>query len=200
MLIMGDDIVVAIDRDYDEILLAELERAYGIVPEGRKFSNILDISFISGTFVPSRSGYGFCPIPGRLLRRLWWTIKIPGRNLPLYRNGVVAGLLPTCHSIPIVRVFLKKFLNAAEVGHSDKGYVYRGVELDIGPAVWDWWYGRYKLTREETLECEAWLSSLPPTALVLVHPVLDRIAEVDCRDIEGRDENGYEVFGENTIL
>jgi hypothetical protein len=198
MLVMGDDIVVALTTDFDEADMRTAEAAYGIIPEGRRFDNILNVTFISGLFVPSTQGFGFCPIPGRLLRRLWWTIKVTGSNVAQYRNGVVAGLRPTCRSIPIIRIFLEKFSSDAKVGASDKGYVYRNVDLDLGPHVWEWWYGRYKLGRAETLECEAWLATLPAEALVLVHPVLDRIAAVDCMDILEREENGYEVFGENT--
>lgn len=191
ILVMGDDLIMAVSGDFDVKAVAAVEAKYGIVPEARKFDNIFDCSYVSGIFIPNGKEIGFVPIPGRLIMRLWWSIANPGKYIQAYRNGVVAGLLPTCQALPIVRVFLMKFANEGTVGRSDKGYLYRGVALEFDEEIYLWMQGRYGLSRSDIEACEAWLEQLPAEPLLLVHPVLERIVEVDIVDIDARTTSLY---------
>jgi hypothetical protein len=46
---------------------------------------------------------------------------------------------------------------------------------------------RYDLTYSQIEKCEAWLKTLPAKPLILSHPVLDRIVEVDMVGVEERE-------------
>lgn len=186
ILVAGDDLLVAC---YDPVELAKvvaLEREYGIVPEARVFDHAWQTSFISGIFMDSSDVWYFVPTPGRLLHRLWWTVNPPSESkISAYRRGVVLGLLPVCRNIPIVRCLLRAFEGAGAVGKSDKCYTFRGTNYEDADFM-DAFCRRYCLSPRDVFDCEAWLQSLPPTPLLLVHPVLDRILEIDAADIDVR--------------
>jgi hypothetical protein len=186
ILVAGDDLLVACYGDVDCGVVMEMEREYGIVPEARVFDHPWQTSFISGIFMDDKDEWYFTPTPGRLLHRLWWTANPPAaKDVDAYRRGVALGLLPTCGSIPIIRVLLRKFEGSGRVGKSDKGYTFRSSEygaVDFVEAM----SRRYGLSPRDILECESWMESLPAEPLMLVHPVLDRMLEVDEADIDVR--------------
>jgi hypothetical protein len=196
IIVMGDDLLMAVRGDFDLDGMIANEADYGIVPEAQKFDNIFDVSFISGIFIPASNGYGFCPIPGRLVSRLWWTIKKPTRKLGEYLNGVAAGLMPTCHGVPVVRKFMSPFRNGGKIGHTDRGYNYIGVNVDTeDDEMMLWAQGRYGLSRTDIVETESWLDSLPAEPLLLTHPTLTRIMEVDMREVDERIPTPYRRLG-----
>jgi len=47
---------------------------------------------------------------------------------------------------------------------------------------------RYGLTAADIANCEVWLASLPREPLLLKHPVLTRLMEVDLADIHVRGD------------
>jgi len=81
ILATGDDLIMEVRRDPGLVLatlcarLMSAERAYGIVPEARLFSSIHDVTFVSGRWLAHGAEYRFVPLAGRLLARLWWTVK-----------------------------------------------------------------------------------------------------------------------------
>ena len=186
IIVAGDDLLVCA---YDEVSceqLVALERDYGIIPEARVFTSFERTSFISGIFLSDDERIYFTPTPGRLLRRLWWSVNPPSKkNLAAYQRGVVLGLLPTCRDIPIIRFWLRRYEGSGRIGRSDKGYVFRTSEYDIG-ALWRAFEVRYNLSRYELEDCENWLMRLSADPQILVHPVLDRIIAIDEADISER--------------
>jgi hypothetical protein len=190
MIITGDDLLVAVYSDFRAEDVAALESEYGINPEARRFTSPLHVSFTSGIFVRDRSHFGFVPSIGRLLARLWWTVKDPGAKILPYRRGVARGLLPIAHTLPILRVWLSKFDGRGVALPSDKGYQFRGAHEDFDDSIWDGLATRYELSRAELEACEKWLEALPADNLFLVHPVLTRIMEVDLADMLERPFEG----------
>jgi hypothetical protein len=186
ILVAGDDLLVAM---YDSATCEDMvaaERLYGIRPEARMFSSPAQVSFISGIFLMSRGEWRFTPTPGRLLRRLWWSVAPPSdRNLDAHRRGVVLGLLPVCHDIPIVRVWLRKFEGEGRHLASTKGYVFKGSKYDNDDFM-DQFCRRYDISPVDVAECEQYLECLPPSPLLIVHPVLERIVAVDEAEIDER--------------
>lgn len=183
ILVMGDDLVVAL---YDEATCEDLmreEAAMGIKPEARMFYDPEDVSFISGLFARCGEEYFFVPSPGRLLARLFWTTRKVARRLEVdYLNGVSRCLTPICATMPIVRVFVFAADSGGEACKTDKGYLFRGVEqfdADLRP----WFERRYGLDPQQCRALEACLWQLPRAPLILKHPLLDAILERDLVDI-----------------
>lgn len=183
IIVAGDDLVIAMRSDFDLDEFMRCERQYGIEPEAGKFFSPAHVTYCSGIFVGEDCLY--VPTPGRLFQRLWWAVRPPAA-LEAYKRGVAKGLLPACHDLPVLRIFLSKFDTDGIVGRSDKGYQFIGVDQDLGGVDYLSFSRRYGISEHDLRECEAWLEQLPNTPLLLVHPVLDRIVEVDTVDITQR--------------
>lgn len=109
VMVAGDDLIAAVEGDFDVTALAAEESKLGIVPKAAKFYSPLDVSFISACWLPDASGgYMFVPLLGRLLSRLWWTTSPPSKKrLDDYKYSVVQGLWPAVGDVPIYREFLE---------------------------------------------------------------------------------------------
>lgn len=186
ILVAGDDLVMALYEDGDAKALDDAESAYGIAPESRVFDLPEQTTFCSGTFIGEDLDY--VPIPGRLLLRLWWTVTNPGngKKLDAYRRGVARGLLPACWRVPVIRVWIAKFDSEGPAAHSDRYCIYKGV-VRTGEVMYEWASKRYGVSAAELMACEDYLLALPAEPLLVVHPVLERIVEVDMAAIEVRD-------------
>lgn len=191
ILVMGDDVLVAIYDSFDSERIVEIEKGFGIQPEARVrgggFKDPERVTFISGCWMYD-GAYRFCPIPGRLIARTWWTVNNPGSGAKLdaYRRAVSLGLLASCRNMPVIRVFLNKFLpSSSRVGRSDKGYVYRTSANGLvdGMAAF---CKRYEVTEAQVAECEQWLEGIVAEPLILRHPLLSRMVEVDGEEIDDR--------------
>jgi hypothetical protein len=187
VLVAGDDLIVACYSNVDCETLMNVEAGYGIQPEARVFTDYRHTTFISGMWISDGERIGFVPIPGRLFARLWWTVKPPGKkSLDMYKRGVARGLLTSCGTLPIVRILLRAFDSRGKSITSSKGLVYKDAKYDFGEGIWYSLSLRYALPEIVLRDFEAWLGALPAEPLILVHPVLTRIAEVDLSDISER--------------
>jgi hypothetical protein len=189
ILVAGDDLLVAC---YDAVkvdTVTALEREYGITPEARVFEDYQQVTFISGMWIGDGGRVGFVPLPGRLFARLWWTVSPPSlRKMEPYRRGVARGLTPVAGDIPLVRRLLTAFDTQGVAIATDKGRAFRGSQYTFSDGIWVAMERRYGLTAQAIADCEAWLESLPAEPLVLKHPVLDRLMEVDLADIAVRGD------------
>lgn len=124
IIVAGDDLVVVVDGNFDEHALAAGISDFGIHPEYRKFDDVVDVSFISGVWFPARDGNVFTPKPGRLLSRLFWTLRPPSRKkLGQYNHAIALGLLPTCGGLPVVGAFLRAHMMAGGPEDYNRGIV-----------------------------------------------------------------------------
>jgi hypothetical protein len=183
ILVAGDDLLIAVQSDFDLKALMDCEREFGIVPEAGKFTGPSHVTFCSGIFLGA--GNVYVPNPSRLFARLWWGVK-PVGDEAAYQRGVARGLLPTCKHVPIVRLLLSRFDSEGAAGQSDKGYKFRLTEYDLGGVDYASFVERYGLSETAVRDCERWLETLPAEPLLLVHPVLERMAEVDFEPVETR--------------
>lgn len=192
VIVAGDDLLAVIEGDFDEHALADAERDLGIKPEYRKFLDASDASFISGVWFLGDGKHAFAPKPGRLLARLFWTVRPPPpKRVREYCNGIVAGLTPTCGDMPVIGAFL--------AAHKRDD-----VETD---AIAEWRYrthlqaadrpsrreqlmknfcARYGLTRAEVEECEAMFAKHKHQVGFISHPVIDKLMRVDLADVAER--------------
>jgi len=188
IIVAGDDLLIACYSVVDGTVVARAESELGIMPEARCFTSFAQTSFISGIFLSDSGSIKFVPSPGRLLARLWWTTKPPPpKKVAEYTRSIVRGLLPVCHGLPIIRVFLNAFDSEGPTHVSEKGYAFRGAHYTFSDGVLSSFAARYGLSVHEVLDCEVWLRTLPCAPLVLSHPVLSRIVAVDTADIGDRD-------------
>lgn len=186
ILVAGDDLLIALYDWAPPARLLAMEEAFGIKPEARMFADPEDVSFTSGIFVRNGQKFEFVPKPGRLLAKLWWTVTpFSPAHQAAYRRGVALGLMPSCGDIPIVRSFLRPFANEGPVLMSNRGYKYRtvGVTGDFEP----WFCRRYSTTPAEIFAVESALTRFAGQSVFIVHPLLERIIQVDAADIDRRE-------------
>lgn len=187
IIVVGDDLLIIIEGDFDEHALAEEESALGIVPEYRKFDDVEDVSFISGHWVTlRRGGYIFAPKLGRLLARLHWTVTPPPpKTQDAYLRGVYSGIRATCHSLPVYSFLAPE--TQGSVKNVDQWYteMYGTDALAYTrDDVIDWFQRKYhcSLAQIEALETEL----LDRTPRIVRSDFVDIIESVDLNDIGDR--------------
>ena len=201
VLVMGDDLLVAMPGDFDADRLASVEASLGIKPEYRKFSNEFDVSFISQVWYPTGRvdhPYFTGPRPGKILSKLFWTVKPPGKKYRhIWIHSVCKGLANVCQHIPIVRAWLEvhdRFAatDATEFrGKDHKWFRFMDdwysetVEVDYG-AVLDVFCKRYDLNPVCVAQCEARILAVKQPHGVVVDEILDRICQCDLVDLADR--------------
>jgi hypothetical protein len=159
----------------------------GIIPIARIFGSPDDGSFISGVWIRNNGQYVFVPKPGRLLARLWWAMRPPGKkNLDAHIRGVAQGLLPTCGGLPVIGPFIAKFNTPGDTLVGREHYVYQGVCVEWGAGVWQEVADRYHVSVLSLRMCDAWIRQLPAGPYLLKHPVLDAMMEVDLAGLMDR--------------
>lgn len=183
ILVCGDDLLVAVRGDFDHHALALAERSFGIIPVYAKFRDYRHVSFISGCWMRrSRGGFAFVPKPGRLLARLFWTVKPPSaKDLRAYVNGVVDGLANSCGSMPIIGAFLRAH-RTGTVSIASKRYMNFATSSVVEVAR-DEFCSRYGLPLDSVEPTESLLGSLAGMVGLFSCPVLERILECDLCDV-----------------
>lgn len=187
IIVAGDDALVGVTTDFDVGSFMSAEASFGIIPEAAKFSSPADVSFISAIWLPSRSGYLFVPVLGRLLARLWWTTNPPSqRRLTDYQFSVAAGLRPAVGCIPLYREFLAACPRVGQLIETGK---WLGYKHAFAPAD-DWTYqsimDRYGFGVGEMGACADFLSTLDMAPAIISHPLVDRILARDLCEIDER--------------
>lgn len=192
----GDDLLAVIEGDFDAPRLAAEEATMGIVPEFRKFSSYTDVSFISGVWFGIGGGrLVFTPKPGRLLARLFWTVRPPlPKRVQQYKNGVVAGLLPTCRDMPIIREFLSAHVDDSVGTDACSEWIHRVMLVNTSAplliedreAFMQSFCERYGLTRAQIADAELMFRTARGVVGFVSHPAVDRIMAVDLADLDER--------------
>jgi len=170
--------------------IAQIERGCGINPEYRMFPSIYQASFTSAIWVTDGTHLGFVPKPGRLLARLWWTVKMPSEKmLSRHMNAIALGLWPSCNSLPIIKVWLAKAFTGESIIDVGKDWWrdFGTVEQRFDLGIYHHFAERYGLSVEELFDCEEYLMRLPMMSAFISHPVLYRMVQVDLADVLVRD-------------
>jgi len=187
IIVVGDDLLIAIKGDFDADRFAELESSFGIRPEYRKFHSYMDVSFISGVwFHAGDCQYAFTPKPGRLFARLFWTLNPPGKKINDYLHSIVSGLLPTCGRLPVVGTFLRSHDRDGKIiSLGSRLYTFLGADsTTVDPqALRADFILRYHTNSSEIDTLERELEELGGSRGILKSPLFDRIVEYDNADI-----------------
>jgi len=193
ILVAGDDAIIVIDGDFDCQKLISIEVQFGIVPKARKLFEVSDVSFISGHWIPQPNDrFIFVPFLGRLLCKLWWTVRPPpAKQLAAYRHSIVSGIKSLVGDIPIY----KEFLNIHD--HVDAKTVYirkwhyspfsdlsQVIDLDYTT---EQMCLRYGVPRAELIAFADYIGTLSGEPGFVRHPVADRIIAVDTASLEDRE-------------
>lgn len=189
IIVMGDDLLVVVEGDFDEHRFAKVESELGIVPEYRKFDSVEDVTFLSAIWIPGV--WLFVPVLGRLLVRAFWTVKPPPKkHTQAFASGIAKGLLPTLHSIPVAGPFLKAHCKAIDsyINQPIWDFYTKYQRYDRADVI-EWFKRRYDFLECEITEVERLFTTNEPR--ILVHPLIDKIltrdlVDIDCRPTVGR--------------
>jgi len=191
IIVAGDDLLIVVEGDFDEAALAAAERACGIVPEFRKFSNPSDVSFISGVWFPAADTWLFMPKPGRLLARLFWSVRPPPpKRRQAFLNSIVLGLMPTCRGMPVIDAFLSAHYDPG-VTADRSGASYSATKIwsrgrSPGESMMGAFCARYSLNPDDVRDAEELITQARGRQGFLCHPVFDRLMAVDLADLADR--------------
>lgn len=188
--VMGDDLIMATDEDFDLHALMEAESDLGIIPEAAKFKDVEYVTFISGCYVPIGGGdFCFMPMPGRLLARLFWSTKNVGqKKIQEWRNSVCTGLIGVCGCLPLVGTLLAMHSGKVNTNLLSRDQFYRyklfspltvKVDQDI---VDSWFLRRYGFTGNDVHELTTILRSHSHDFCVLTDPRFERMLYLDSLD------------------
>lgn len=185
IIVTGDDALVAVEGPFDAAEFARLERSHGINPEYRQFRSIYDVSFVSGYWWPGVDGYVFAPKPGRLLQRLFWTVKdVPLKRRRDFITAVARGLLPTCHSLPIIGIFLRVHV-ITECAPKFK-FNFDDAPQHCSTDIYEHFADRYGVSVVDLRDVEDLIVRAGPVPGLLRHWVVDAIIEKDCGELSER--------------
>jgi len=183
ILVAGDDVLVVSDCDLTP--MGDIEKGFGITPAFHVFRDPIDVSFISGCWLPSTAGWMFVPKLGRLLRRLWWTVcPPPPKKVAAYRSSIVSGLQQSCGTIPLYRAFIRAEHSASDYDLGrDYKYWFCNFGGDAADSVtMDAVCRKYDMYPSEVRQLEEFFMTLPFKPCTISHPLIDRIEAVDLAD------------------
>lgn len=188
VLACGDDMLAAIDSDYDFDAFVKMEASLGIKPEARKFDRPHDVSFISACWLISGSRAKFVPLPGRVFSRLWWTVmRLVPKQVEAYRRSVAIGLMQGLSDVACVRQFLIPHVSEGQtvgLGYWDFVSPYHRT-FSFEETV-DALSARYAITPARVLELDQFLSTMPTTPCMVQHPTMDVMIDHDLASVEDR--------------
>lgn len=200
ILVMGDDLLMAVEGDFDAKKLSEEEAKLGIVPVYAKFSDYRDVSFISCYWWPTGNvdhPYATSPKIGRCLARLFWCTKdIPPKLERAWIHTVVCGLKGTCIDLPILGDFLQV---CDELADTDKTcetgkYDWEGrdaFKVRYDPdLLLDTFKYRYGSNDAEVAQLEDMILSITSLNTFMKHDLIDRMLAYDCADPHERPVGG----------
>lgn len=130
--------------------------------------DLCDVEFCQTLPYPTTDGTIFAPKIGRLMSRLGYTTS----TQPADVYGVARGLEQTVHCVPLLRVFLDKFLalSSTVVAPTKQPWQITASRThDVSPATWDFVYSRYGIGQAEEKQLQEVLDEV--TTLPSIIPV-----------------------------
>jgi hypothetical protein len=187
VIVMGDDLLVVVEGDFDEHRLAFLESLFGIRPVYRKFTSWRDVSFVSGLWLRSDvDEFLFIPKPARVLAKLFWTTKPPPkRRVRDYVHSVACGLRPVFDGIPVMRAFLDANDKGGQYYRVKKSRMFDGPFDYDAATLSEEFKTRYSFSDDDVAELVILLSQSGGPCLVR-HPLIEKMEEFDLADIADR--------------
>lgn len=185
LIVMGDDLLVAAGQRIDAPKMIHLESTMGIIPEAGVMDDYTKVTFISGRWIRTKTGFIFCPLLGRLLLRLYWTSKnVDPKKMASFKYSIAMGLKPAVGAFPIYDALLSckkeklmdtgKFMETWDcVQHYDEGVMQHLCD-------------RYTTIPQEIEDLCNVIRANIDTPCLIKHPLADRIIEVDLRPVERR--------------
>jgi len=162
ILVMGDDLLVALTSPTEHSRLAAREEAAGIKPVYVSPVSLSLATFVSCTWLNVGGRHYFVPLLGRLLAKQWWTVNPPAaRKLALYRHGVASGVMSTYADVPLYRDFYGPALMPGVALRATAQHRTCFGALGAGGVDFDHAFAeRYGLTAEDVLLLGGWLRGL----------------------------------------
>jgi hypothetical protein len=192
ILVMGDDLLVAIHQNFDADEFAAVSRSLGITPEYRKFDSWEDVSFISARWYPTglKNQYLFAPRLSSIFDKLFWTVKhIPEKQKPGIVAGICMGVKALMPNMPMVSEFIRANENDA-TPILPQDYKYRHIFTDSTEASYITLgihlQQLYHLLPSEIEHVKRLFASNKGKVGVICDEVLDKMRSIDKADIVDR--------------
>jgi hypothetical protein len=157
------------------------------------------ITFLSGLFVPVDGKTFWCPLPGKLLAKIGWTITLPGK-VSRWQN--LAGTLNSFKAykfVPFVRVYLESLMNLIPERYrlTAPGGSVRdrerlnnpnrfsshvegvGTPDEPGHDTWTFFEARYGLSQKDEAAFQVELDRVTAIPFMLESYVFSKLVEVD---------------------
>jgi hypothetical protein len=199
IIVLGDDLLAHVAGPARAQELCAAEAQYGISPEVKTPAGFAEATFISGSWLFDGRRHLFMPQPGRLLARLWWTVRPPSqRRVTEYRYGVAMGLLSTYRAFPIIGDFLEPYRDDRHHGVPPP-YRPSGI-LDVEGFDFDRAFcDRYGLTRSAYRELRSFLRRLPTQPAYYASSPADVILQRDVPEALAGDEGRLWLLERNVF-
>jgi len=187
VIAMGDDLIVAVESDFDINSFVDLEfNEFGINPEARKFSHPCDLTFISACWYPHKSGYSFGPLIGKQLAKLFWTVKAPPKKkTDDWYYSICTGMLTTFRDCPVMQPFLQSHYREGQWMPTGKWTRDNSPLLLTQAEFSRYFLLKYGLTAHAVRKIESMFDGKPS---FLSSPYIDQIFEAECSDLYERPE------------
>jgi hypothetical protein len=214
MILLGDDAYIVTSKKIAQKLLysnAMSKMGWSVKCGVTQFH---EATFCSSTFVPSRNGSVLTGLPGRVLTKTFFAKKVLRTEAlqKLYVFEVALGLLSEHRHNPIMRVLLERLLKLSaptpkekllwkkkkkqwfdKEFNSQRWYKFTlesdNNTLKVSDQIYDYYLKRYGFTTQDLLGWYDYVKGIKKWNVVLDHPVVDRLIEIDVEPI-----NDYEYF------
>lgn len=184
--VIGDDCVVIVNREC-HLRLQEVFASFGLSTRPEECARKCDVTFCSGRFWPTETGYVYGPLPGRVLAKLGWAVQYPANSTLVQRRkhlrGVLLGLVRDTAHVPFVSEFVARLL------HLTQGVEVRAIitphrvhaseKYSYSEETFVWLQDLYGLGPESLLAWSDFLQSWTTPTVVYGSPIIERVIEVD---------------------
>jgi hypothetical protein len=192
IIVNGDDMLAAVGRPVELDKLLAIEKEYGINPVAAVHDDVSSASFCSGIFFKTPTTLMYCPKPGRLLAKLFWTCHPPGRKRhDNFVHSICCGVRSMVGELPIIRPWIDavdKRLRIKEdqldpLVYREKRFLHLASDTRKPPRedLMVCMRARYALSEEQIIEVEDFLVNNCTPGLV-IHPTIAHIIKVDLGD------------------
>jgi hypothetical protein len=187
---LGDDAVAAKDgcnSDAERAAAVQLvvkgDASLGFDAEAERPLTIHEMTYCSGRFWPTSTGYVLGPKVGRTLAKLFWHVDdLPAEAAPIWARSVALGCQRDYAHIPVLRVLIRRVLEltAHLEAHPirEAHRTHAAEEHQAVDATFDFFEAIYGVSKDEVRSLEAHIARATLVSK-LDHPLLQRLIAAD---------------------
>jgi len=163
-LVNGDDGAGAFPSDWDFKYYEYVHKSLGMDLEMSVSAHPYDVEYCSTRLVPSSTGPTFCPIPGKLLVKLPWTLKKTDQPKQVFK-GTLLSIKNAVQVLPPLRAYteilLERLGSEKAIDQTPESHKMRGDPRDANEETWHELERIYGWTRDQQARWETYLRTAP---------------------------------------